>query len=81
MVWAATYLLLGAMDTLADAVLYSMDCVTTHGSPELDLARQWKLMGALESVNGVLLFGMSTAFLAAAINQLWGWIQVGAHRS
>jgi hypothetical protein len=78
MVWAAAYLLLGAMDTLADAVLYSLDSMTTRGSPGLGLAGQWKLMGALESVNGVLLFGLSTAFLAAVINRLWSWIQGGA---
>jgi hypothetical protein len=78
MVWAAAYLLLGALGTLSDAMLYSMDSMTTRGSPGLSLAHQWKLMGALESVNGVLLFGISTAFLAAAINQLWSWIQKSA---
>ena len=75
MVWAVAYLMLAALGTFADAVLYSMDSMTTRGSPGLDLAEQWKLMGALESVNGVLLFGISTAFLAAAINQLWSWIE------
>lgn len=80
MVWAAAYMVLGAIDTLADAVLYSMDSMTTRGSPGMGLARQWRLMGALESVNGVLLFGISTAFLAAAINQLWAWLQRGAGR-
>ncbi len=54
--------------------------MTTRGSPGMGLARQWRLIGALESVNGVLLFGISTAFLTAAINQLWAWIQSGAGR-
>jgi hypothetical protein len=75
LLWAVAYTLLGALDTFADAVLYSIDSMTTRGSPGLSLAHQWKLMGALESVNGVLLFGISTAFLAAAINQLWSWIR------
>jgi len=77
-VWAAAYLLLGALGTLPDAMLYSMDSMTTRGSPGMSLAHQWKLMGALESVNGVLLFGISTAFLAAAINRFWNWIQKSA---
>jgi hypothetical protein len=34
----------------------------------------------LESVNGVLLFGISTAFLAASINQLWSRIEGSAGR-
>ena len=74
-VWAAAYLLLGAFGTLSDAMLYSMDSMTTRGSPGLNLAHQWKLMGALESVNGVLLFGISTAFLATAINRFWNRIE------
>jgi hypothetical protein len=77
-IWAAVYLLLGAFGTLSEAMLYSMDSMTTHGSPGLRLAHQWQLMGALESVNGVLLFGISTAFLTATISQLWSWMQRGA---
>jgi hypothetical protein len=78
-IWAAAYLRLGAVDTLGDAVLYSMDSMTTRGSSGLDLERQWKLMGAIESANGVLLFGISTAFLATAISRFWGWFQRIAH--
>jgi len=77
--WAAAYLKLGAIDTLGDAVLYSMDSMTTRGSSGLNLAGQWKLMGAIESANGVLLFGISTAFLATTINQFWGWFHRIAH--
>ncbi len=34
-----------------------------------------KLMGALEAVNGLLLFGISTAFLATLLTELWNWLR------
>jgi len=70
-VWAAAYLLLAAIDTPADAMLYSINAITAYGSSGLDLAPHWKLMGALEATNGLLLFGISTAFLAAVITETW----------
>jgi hypothetical protein len=74
-VWAMAYLLLGATDTLADAILYSVDSLTTRGASGLHLAPHWRLMGALEAANGVLLFGISTAFLAAILSEFWSWLR------
>jgi hypothetical protein len=31
----------------------------------------WQLMGALEALNGILLFGLTTAFLFAMIQEVW----------
>ena len=70
-IWAAAYLLLGAIDTPADAMLYSINAITSLGASGLRLERHWRLMGALEATNGLLLFGISTAFLAAVITESW----------
>jgi len=35
------------------------------------LEERWQLMGALEALNGIILFGMTTAFLFAAIQRTW----------
>jgi hypothetical protein len=35
------------------------------------LAQHWRMMGALESVDGMLLFGISTAFMFAVIQKYW----------
>jgi hypothetical protein len=69
--WAAAYLRLGAISAPADAVLYSVDSMTTRGSYTLALDRPWLMLGALESANGWLLFGISTAFLFAVIMEIW----------
>jgi hypothetical protein len=61
--WAATYLWLGALGSPEAAMLYSVDSIATRGASELVLQSHWRMMGALEAVDGVLLFGISTAFL------------------
>src|SRR5262245_18916450 len=49
-IWAATYLWLGALDSPADALLYSVDSMSTRGASGLTLQRPWQMMGALEVV-------------------------------
>jgi hypothetical protein len=39
------------------------------------------MMGALEASNGLLLFGISTAFLAAVLTEMWGWLRKMGHDS
>jgi hypothetical protein len=66
-IWAAAYIWLGALPSSADAMLYSLDSITTRGASGLSLQWHWRLMGALESADGVLLFGISAAFLFTAV--------------
>src|SRR5499425_2687318 len=58
-IWAAAYLWLGALDLPADALLFSLDSMSTRGASGLMLHRPWQIMGALEAVDGMLLFGVS----------------------
>ena len=37
----------------------------------LTLQRPWQMMGALEAVNGMLLFGVSTAYLFSVMQVYW----------
>jgi hypothetical protein len=62
-IWAIAYLHLGAVANPADAMLYSIDSLTTRGTTGLVLQHSWLMMGAIESIDGLLLFGISTAFL------------------
>ena len=70
-IWAAAYLWLGALDSPLDALLFSIDSMSTRGASGLTLQRNWQLMGALESVNGMLLFGLSTAWLFTVAQGYW----------
>jgi hypothetical protein len=71
MTWAMVYVWLGAIASPADAALYSVDSMTTRGSSGLILERQWRMMGATEAGDGMLLFGTSTAFLFYVMLRLW----------
>ena len=69
--WAAAYMLLNALTDYKSAMLYSLNAVTSYGHTNLELANHWHLMGALEALNGWLLFGLTTAFLFAVIDRVW----------
>ena len=62
-IWAAVYVWLGAFGSLEAAMLYSIDSIATRGASGLTVQPHWQMLGALEAVNGVLLFGISTAFI------------------
>jgi hypothetical protein len=68
--WAVVYLKLGAVGTPAGAMLYSIDSMTTRGSSGFALEARWRMMGAMESLNGMMLFGISTAFLFSVLQRL-----------
>ena len=73
-IWAAAYLWLGALDSPLDALLFSVDSMTTRGASGLTLPSHWQMMGALEAVDGMLLFGVSTAFVFAVIQAYWSML-------
>ena len=50
--------------------------VTTLGADVVLLEDRWKLMGPLEAISGMLLFGLSTAFLLAVMQRVWPFPQV-----
>ena len=62
-IWATVYWWLGALRSPGEALLYSVDSMTTRGASGLVLERGWRMMGALEAADGMLLFGISTAFI------------------
>ena len=69
--WALAYRFLGALPDLRSAMLYSLGSMTTYGHAEVSLETRWQLMGALEALNGIILFGLTTAFLFATIQRIW----------
>jgi hypothetical protein len=69
-VWAVAYRLLGALSDYKSAMLYSLSAITSYGHANLFLEHEWQLMGALEALNGMLLFGLTTAFWFAMIQKV-----------
>nr|WP_294548896.1 hypothetical protein [uncultured Rhodopila sp.] len=77
-IWMLAYLALGAIGSEQDAMLYSLDSFTTRGASEVLLTRHWGLMGALEAADGMLLFGISTAFVFAVFQRVIQGIDLAA---
>jgi hypothetical protein len=69
--WALAYWGLGALDSVTDASVYALATMTTFEIPGLTVPARFQMLSALQAVNGVLLFGISTAFLFAVIQVQW----------
>ena len=71
-IWAIAYRVLGALPDSKSAMLYSLNAMTSYGHTglNLNLGDRWHLLGALEALNGWLLFGLSTAFLFAVMDKV-----------
>ncbi len=70
-IWAGAYRLLGALPDIKSAMLYSLSAMTSYGHAKIILEPQWQMMGALEALNGMLSFGLTTAFLFKMIQEVW----------
>ena len=71
LLWALAYWGLGAFDSATDASVYALATMTTFEIPGLMVSPRFQMLSALQAVNGVLLFGISTAFLFAVIQVQW----------
>src|SRR5690349_15277789 len=69
--WALAYWGLGALDSVTDASVYALATMTTFDVPGLAVPTRFQMLSALQAVNGVLLFGISTAFLFAVLQVQW----------
>ena len=68
--YAALYLVIGAIQTLEAAVYFSTITYASIGFGDAEMARGWRLVGAIEGINGVLLLGWSTAFFVTVVARL-----------
>ena len=64
--WAEAYNLFGVTQNFEDALILSTESFSTVGSNTVDFAPSWRLMTALQGINGFLMIGWSTAYLVRA---------------
>ena len=63
LIWALTYRLTGAAPVHSDLVYFAFVNYTTLGYGDVIPVERWKLLGPMTAMNGVLLFGWSTAVI------------------
>jgi hypothetical protein len=68
--YALAFLAVGALGDFETALYFSTTSFTTLGYGDVVLDRQWRLLGAIEGANGLLLWGWSTAFLFSVIGRM-----------
>jgi hypothetical protein len=68
--WAALFLICGEFSDLATAYYHSAVNYTSLGYGDIIMSPRWKLLGPLETADGMLLFGVSTAMIFAVIQRL-----------
>ena len=56
---------------MQSALYFSTVTFTTLGYGDITLQERWKLLSSFEAVNGIVLFGVSTAFVFAVLKRLF----------
>jgi hypothetical protein len=70
--WAAVFLNCGEFRDFGTAFYHSAVNYTSLGYGDIDMSERWRLLGPLEAMTGVLLFGISAATVFAVMSRLIG---------
>lgn len=69
--WAGFYYTRGLFHNFETSLYFSLVSYTTIGYGDALLPHNWRLLGAIEGISGVLLCGLSTAFIFAVMNTMF----------
>lgn len=68
--WAVFYYTRSLFNDFETSLYFSLTSYTTIGYGDVLLPQRWRLLGPIEAISGVLLCGISTAFIFAVINAM-----------
>ena len=68
-VWAFAYMMVGIAPPGADLFYFAFVDYTTLGYGDVIPIERWQLLGPMTAMNGVLLFGWSTAVIFAVLRR------------
>jgi hypothetical protein len=70
-VWSIAYAIVGVAPAGTDLVYFAFVNYTTLGYGDVTPLQRWHLLGPMTAMNGVLLFGWSTAVIFAVLQKVW----------
>ena len=70
-IWAALFMYLGEFNDFLTAFYHSAVNFASLGYGDIVMSEKWRLLGALEASNGVLMFGLSAGTLLSVMNKLF----------
>ena len=68
--WGVFYVWRGAMPDLQSALYFSAVTYTTTGYGDLVLPPDWRVLGGVEALTGILMCGLSTGFFFAVCSKM-----------
>ena len=68
--YAFVYLVIGSVHGLREAVYFSTITYGAIGYSDAAMAERWRLVSAIEGINGIILIGWSTAFFVTLIARM-----------
>jgi len=71
LLWAITYIQLGAIEVYEKALYFSIVTFTTLGYGDVTLTEHYRLLASLEAANGIIIFGWSTAITMAVVQKFY----------
>lgn len=69
-IWAWFYVWKDAMPDLSTALYFSAVTYTTTGYGDLVLPEEWRLLGGVEALTGILMCGWSTGFFFVIVSRM-----------
>ncbi len=69
-IWTAAFMRLGLFDSAEEAAYFSIVTFTTLGYGDITLDPQWRFLSGLAATNGLIVFGLNTAFLVEVISRI-----------
>jgi len=70
LIWAVFYRATNLLPNVQTAMLFSVQSYTTLGASNITLGGRWVGFDGFEAMTGMLMFGWSTAILAAVVQKL-----------
>jgi hypothetical protein len=71
LIWAAAYLAFDVIEGFEKAIYFSAVTFTTLGYGDVVLDGSRRLLSSLEAINGIIMFGWSTAIVIAAVQRVY----------
>jgi len=68
--WASLFVYLGEFQDFATAFYHSTVNFASLGYGDIVMSEQWRLLGALEAANGVLMFGLTAGTMFALMQHI-----------
>jgi len=69
--WSLVYVWGDAIEGIQSAAYFSVATYTTTGYGDVVLPEDWRLVGAIESLTGILMCGWSTGFFFAVVSRMY----------